>query len=166
MMKEFFAKPAVGAIIERLIDGQKHILVQQRNKNGGGIENGMLEIPAGKVREYENIFDTLRREVMEETGLNVASVNGESSAVVSDMSGYKTMSFTPFCSTQNMSGGYSIMLNTFICTAEGEPVAMTDESTDIRWMPLEKIGDMLLNSPESFYPMHINAIYKYLEQNR
>ena len=161
-MKEVFAKPAVGAIIEKLIGGKMHILVQQRNKDGGGVENGMIEIPAGKIREYENIFDAIRREVAEETGLKVTSVKGEEAAAVSDVNGYKTISFSPFCSTQNLSGGYSLLLQTFICSAEGEPAAMSDESTDIHWVSLEEIGDMLLNEAESFYPMHINALKKYL----
>jgi len=33
----------------------------------------MIEIPAEKIREYESVFDALRREVWEETGLNINS---------------------------------------------------------------------------------------------
>lgn len=64
---EIFAKPAVGAIIEKIEQGKRYILIQTRNKESGGIENGMTEIPAGKIREYENIFDALRREIWEES---------------------------------------------------------------------------------------------------
>jgi 8-oxo-dGTP pyrophosphatase MutT (NUDIX family) len=70
-MIEIFAKPAVGAIIEKVINNKRYILIQDRNKSNDGIETGMIEIPAGKIREYENIFDSLRREVREETGLNI-----------------------------------------------------------------------------------------------
>ena len=63
---EVFAKPAVGAIVEKDINGVRHILIQKRQKNNS--EDGMIEIPAGKIREYENVFETLRREVWEETG--------------------------------------------------------------------------------------------------
>ena len=54
MIKEVFAKPAVGAIIERDIDGIRHILIQRRQKNNS--EDGLIEIPAGKIRDFENIF--------------------------------------------------------------------------------------------------------------
>jgi len=64
-MVEVFAKPAVGAIIEKVSNDKRYILIQDRNKNNDDIETGMIELPAGKIREYENIFDALRREVRE-----------------------------------------------------------------------------------------------------
>lgn len=45
---EQFAKPCVGAIIEKTMDHEKHILVQTRQKEDGGETNDMLEIPALK----------------------------------------------------------------------------------------------------------------------
>lgn len=121
----------------------------------------MLEIPAGKIREYESIFDTLRREVWEETGLTVTQIKGEENLIVSENSGYETISFVPFCSTQNLSGGYSIMLQTFICQAEGELLDETNETVNIRWETIEAVESMLKINPEQFYPMHINALRKY-----
>ena len=70
-MNEIFVKPAVGAIITKQTDNNEFILVQDRKKNSADGTDGLLEIPAGKIREYENIFDALRREVWEETGLKV-----------------------------------------------------------------------------------------------
>ena len=69
-MTELFSKPAAGGIIERIIDGEVFILLQERYK-GNDRENGLVEIPAGKIREFENIYDCLRREISEETGLEV-----------------------------------------------------------------------------------------------
>lgn len=69
MPYEVFAKPCVGAIIEKNIGGIPHILLQTRQKSDGDKTNGKLEIPAGKIREYESVLDALRREVREETGL-------------------------------------------------------------------------------------------------
>lgn len=77
MIKEIFAKPCVGAIIEKIIDGEKYILVQTRQKEDGCETNGMIEIPAGKIREYENVFSALRREVREETGLEIIKIYGD-----------------------------------------------------------------------------------------
>ncbi|TSA83167.1 NUDIX domain-containing protein [Deinococcus detaillensis] len=160
---ETFAIPCVGAIIHREIDGQSQILIQERQKKSGGIENGMLEVPAGKVREYENIFDALRREVREETGLSLLNIQGENEQTVRTVNGYKVMSFTSFCTTQNLSGGYSIILQTFLCQAEGEMLRSSSEAQDIRWVSTEECKAQLQNSPADFYPLHINALMKYLD---
>ena len=68
-MNERFAVPAVGAIIEKEENGTLYLLMQTRQKENDHGTNGLLEFPAGKVREYESLFVALRREVKEETGL-------------------------------------------------------------------------------------------------
>ncbi|WP_207751677.1 NUDIX hydrolase [Clostridium rhizosphaerae] len=161
-MIEVFAKPAVGAIIEKVSNDKRYILIQDRNKNNDDIETGMIELPAGKIREYENIFDALRREVWEETGLNITEIEGEEAKVCSFDSGYETISYLPFCSTQNLSGGYSIILQTFICHAEGELLKQTNETINIRWALLSEVEAILKTNPEKFYPMHINSLRKYI----
>ena len=60
-MKERFVIPAVGAIIVKEIAGEEYILVQDRKKNNGDNMDGLLEIPAGKIREYESVFDACTR---------------------------------------------------------------------------------------------------------
>lgn len=87
MMKETFAIPAVGAIIVKNDDGEEYILVQNREKNNGDKMDGLLEIPAGKIREYENIFEALRREVREETGLQITKIYGEEESEFLDEAG-------------------------------------------------------------------------------
>lgn len=87
-MKETFAIPAVGAIIVKKVEDEEYILVQDRKKNNGDGMDGLLEIPAGKVREYENIFESLRREVKEETGLQLTSIRGEDESCFLDVSGF------------------------------------------------------------------------------
>ncbi len=54
---ELLTKPAVGGIIEKNIDGLDYILIQDRFKDNAKLEYGLLEIPAGKIREFENIFN-------------------------------------------------------------------------------------------------------------
>ncbi len=163
MTEEIFAKPCVGAIIEKTVDNEKYILIQTRQKEDGGLTNGMLEIPAGKIREYENIFEALRREVWEETGLRITKIHGEESAVSTKIGNVTTLSFTPFCVTQNLSGAYSIILNTFICEAEGELLECSNETEDIRWMHVDEVKKIVEEMPEKVFFMHINGIKKYLE---
>ena len=164
MVNETFAKPCVGAIIEKVINGEKYILMQTRQKEDGNETNGMIEIPAGKIREYEDIFSTLRREVLEETGLKLTKIHGEDRSVYTRSGNVTTVSFEPFCITQNLSGAYSIILNTFLCEAEGELLERTNETENIRWVKVSEIGQLLRERPEQFFFMHINALKKYLDR--
>lgn len=108
MTEEIFVKPCVGAIIARVINGEKHILLQTRRKEDAEETNGMIEIPAGKIREYENIFSALHREVWEETGLKITKIHGEENIVSRKTGNTTTISFEPYCVTQNLSGAYSM----------------------------------------------------------
>lgn len=161
-MEEIFAKPCVGAIIEKRIDNEKYILVQTREKVGGGKTNGLLEIPAGKIREYEDIFSALRREVLEETGLTITKIYGEENKVTNQTANVQTISFEPYCITQNLSGAYSIILNTFLCEAEGEILLNTNETQDVHWMKIAKVRDLIERNPDRIFFMHLNALKKYL----
>ena len=162
LMQEIFAKPCVGAIIEKTENGEKYILIQTRQKEDGNETNGMIEIPAGKIREYEDIFSTLRREVWEETGLRITKIQGESDIVSTQVGDVTTISFEPYCVTQNLSGAYSIILNTFLCEAEGDLLEYTNETQDIRWEKVSEIKRLIEESPEKIFFMHINALKKYL----
>jgi len=160
---EKFAIPCVAAIIEKIVNNEKYILIQTRQKEDGAETNGMLEVPAGKIREYENIFRALRREVKEETGLTITKILGEDRQISNLIGSNEVISYTPYCVTQNLSGAYSIILNTFLCEAEGELLTETNESQNIHWMKIEELKKIFKNNPEKIFLLHINALQKYLE---
>jgi 8-oxo-dGTP pyrophosphatase MutT (NUDIX family) len=161
-MVELFAKPAVCAIIEKEENAIKYVLMQTRQKASGGITNGKIEFAGGKIREYENIFDTLRREVLEETGLVITEIEGEKDTVIDEIDGFKILSFNPFYVTQNTSGNNSFLLNTFICRATGEFLKKTDESEDIRWVSVEELRNIYISDRTAIFQMHVNIVKKYL----
>ncbi|ALF24502.1 NUDIX hydrolase [Fusobacterium nucleatum] len=161
---EKFVVPCVAAIIEKIVNNEKYILIQTRQKKDGAETNGMLEIPAGKIREYENIFEALKREVKEETGLTITKILGEDRQVSNLIDGNEVISYTPYCVTQNLSGVYSIILNTFLCEAEGELLSETNESQNIHWMKIEDLKKNLKNNPEKIFLLHINALQKYFKK--
>lgn len=161
---ELFSKPGVGGIIERNINGIDCILVQDRYKDDAEAEKGLIEIPAGKIREFENIFDCLRREIWEETGLEVTYIEGENETIIFESNEYKVLNYTPFSCSQNIEGTYPIMVQTFVCKANGELLKKTNETRNIRWLSLIELRSLLENSKNSFYPMHVTALTKYLEQ--
>lgn len=160
---ELFAKPGVGGIIEKSIDGIDYILIQERHKEDAKLEEGLIEIPAGKIREFENIFDCLRREIWEETGLIVDEIEGEKDSIVIETNGYKVLSYTPFMSSQNIEGTYPIMVQVFICKTIGQELTQTNETKNIRWISLTELKQLLDTSENNFYPMHITTLKKYLE---
>ncbi|MBR3304442.1 MAG: NUDIX domain-containing protein [Christensenellaceae bacterium] len=166
-MEERFAIPAVAAIIEyRDSLGRDCIIIQKRMKENGGILNGLMEIPAGKIREYEWVFDALKREVKEETGLDVVSVTGfgGEEEYSCKRTGYRVMRIMPYSVTQNVSGGYSVILLTFLCRAEGTVVKSTDETQEIHVAELTEV-EKLINENEMM-PIHIPALRKYISEKR
>ncbi|BDF70834.1 DNA mismatch repair protein MutT [Oscillospiraceae bacterium] len=163
---EVFAKPAVGAIIEKEEQGVAYILLQRRQKAGGGETNGLFEVVGGKIREYENIFDALRREVWEETGLTVTEISGEERAERVSVGGATVISCEPFCVTQNLSGIYSLIINTFLCRAQGTPVHSTNETQDIHWARLDAVRELVEQHPEKLFPMDVIALKKYLDYKK
>lgn len=162
MINEIFAKPCVGAIIEKVEHDEKYILMQTRQKEDGEETNGMIEIPAGKIREYEDIFAALRREVWEETGLTITKIHGEDETVSNQVGDVITISFEPYCVTQNLSGAYSIILHTFLCEAEGDLLACTNETENICWVKISDVAQLIKEQPEKIFFMHLNALKKYL----
>ena len=128
---EKFSIPGVGGILEKKIEMKDHILIQERWKEDFADEMGLIEIPAGKIREFENIFDCLRREICEETGLEIVSIEGEAGCDIIEENGYKVLNYKPFSSSQNLLGDYPIMVQIFICNVKGELLKETNETKHI-----------------------------------
>lgn len=160
---ELFTIPGVGGIIEKCVDDVDYILIQDRFKEDVPLEKGLIEIPAGKIREYENIFDCLRREIKEETGLDVIEIEGESESWICELNGYKVLNYTPFNCSQNIYGYYPIMVQVFICKVCGELLPITNESKNIRWISLKELSSLIEKNEHYFYPMHTFTLKKYLK---
>ncbi len=159
---EKFSIPGAGGIIVKDINGEKNILMQTRVKPHAPQEDGLLEIPAGKIRAFENIFDTLKREIKEETGLDVVEILGECLSTIYEEHSYKVINFMPFSCSQNLIGDYPIMVFVFICHVEGELLPFSDESKNYKWTSISEIKRILTDSPQSLYPMHVDTLKKYV----
>ncbi len=165
LVAERFAIPGVGGILECIKANTCHILIQDRCKLDASHEYGFIEIPAGKIREFENIFACLRREIKEETGLDVLEIQGEETASVTEHQHFTVLNFTPFSSAQNLKGDYPIIVHVFICRVVGELKKYSDETQNLRWISLPELQQKLSMEEERFYPMHVTTLKKYLARS-
>lgn len=159
--------PVVSAIIERIHESRKQVLVQTRWKpERDPIYSGTIEIPAGWIDEYENVYDALRREVFEETGLTITRVTPEiKTAVHTTDKDDASFAFVPFCCQQQLKGGRPWIGFVFLCEVEDkEPIAQTEEVRDIRWMDKEELHQLFLKSPEQIFTLQLGVLDYYFRQ--
>jgi 8-oxo-dGTP pyrophosphatase MutT (NUDIX family) len=152
--------PFVGAIIEKEIEGKRYVLIQKRQKMTDPIYSGSVEIPGGKFRAYEDVYETLKREVKEETGLSVTVINGEERRLSVKNRGDESVLIEPFCVTQMKNGPFIGLI--FLCQAEGKLLIKTNESSDIRWMEYTKLRDLVIKNQEKIYTVFLGPLKKYL----
>lgn len=156
----------VSAIIERQRQGQTEILVQTRWKpERDPVYSGTLEIPAGGMGKYENVYDALRREVFEETGLRVLKIKPDIKTEIFSPRDDGAFAFVPFCCQQQTKGGVSRVGFVFICEVEDKtPVAQEEETRDIRWMSLPDLRQIVENHPEQIFTLQLPVLSYYLRQ--
>lgn len=94
--------------------------------------------------------------------MNVIKIYGQEDCASEQVVSVDTISFNPFCVTQNLNGIYSLITMTFICCANGEPAVKIDESMDIHWVKIEKIEKIINEFPETIFPMDMLPLKKYI----
>lgn len=159
--------PVVSAIIERRIDGDVEILVQTRWKPEKDPEySGALEIPAGWIDKYENVYDAIRREVYEETGLKVLKIKPDIKTKTFSPRDDGNFAFVPFCCQQQTKGGKPWVGFVFICEVEDkEPKPQEEEVRDIRWMKRDDLKKLFLTHPEEIFTLQLGALDFYFNSD-
>ena len=157
----------VSAIIEREQDGEKEILIQTRWKpQTDPVYSGTLEIPAGGMNHYENVYDAVAREVLEETGLKVTSFKPDIRTKVHSPKGDDCFAFIPFCCQQQLKGGWPRVGFVFVCTVEDkEPIPRQGEVKDIRWMKKSELKKVFEENPEKIFTLQLGVLDYYLNHD-
>lgn len=156
--------PVVSAIIEREGNGEKEILLQTRWKpEKDPVYSGTLEIPAGWIGTYENVFDALRREVLEETGLRVTKIKPDIKTKTFSPRNDENFAFVPLCCQQQTKGGRPWIGFVFLCEVEDKsPVPQASEVRDIQWVKKSVLQTMIAETPEKFFTLQLGALEYYL----
>jgi 8-oxo-dGTP diphosphatase len=160
--------PIVSAIIEREHHGEREILVQTRWKPERDPQySGTLEIPAGGIHPYENVYDAVKREVWEETGLRVTRFYPDIRTKIYAPKGDDCFAFVPFCCQQQLKGGLPRVGFVFLCQVEdAEPVPQHDEVRDIRWMNVSELRQIIEETPEKVFTLQLGVLEYYLQHAR
>jgi 8-oxo-dGTP pyrophosphatase MutT (NUDIX family) len=139
--------PNVAAIVYRS-EERAEILLQRRAKPGEPVQ-GRWEIPGGRWHAGETAAAAVRREVLEETGLDVvwSSAPGRRWAAVP---------LRPFEAAQpavvvvGVEGAYPALVTVFEVVAAGVPRPLPGETADPSWWQVPAIKDLLATDPAAF----------------
>lgn len=156
--------PVISALIERERNGETEILVQTRWKpERDPIYSGTLEIPAGWIEMYENVYEAVKREVLEETGLHVTNIYPDVKTQTYSPKDDGAFAFVPYCCQQQLKGGKPWIGFVFLCRVDSrEPVANSDETKDIHWLSKSKLKEIVTIHPEQIFTLQLGALNYYL----
>ena len=136
------------ALIERVELGEVKLLIQIRAKPYEG--STRLELPGGRVEEFESLVNALRREVREETGLELVHVEGLGTRIETNGTYANVECLQPFAVYQTLQGPVDSMGVYFRCQAEGHLLEAGDETQHSRWMPVSEVDRLMKDDPEQF----------------
>ncbi len=158
----------VSAIIERNHNGKNEILVQTRWKPEIDPKySGTFEIPAGWIGKYESVYDSLKREVFEETGLRVLKIKPDIKTKIYSPRDDGALAFVPFCCQQQIKGSKSCAGFVFVCQIEDkEPIPQNSEVKEIIWVTKSKLKKIINETPEKIFTFQLGALDYYLNYNK
>lgn len=157
-------KAIVSAILFKKENNMPKFFTQVRWKPKHSPEYlGMIEIPAGGIDSYEDVYDTLYREVKEETNLDIVKIIDNSKGEkLSTREGDEGFIFKPFICQQvtKSNNGLPWVGFVFLCEAEGEVKIQESEAKDPLWLNIDELEELLQDKEKIFILQY--PVLKYL----
>ncbi|MEA3439746.1 MAG: NUDIX hydrolase [Chloroflexota bacterium] len=149
------------AIIERETPTGTEIVVQIRNKPHEG--GKWIELPGGRVEEFESLVSALKREVQEETGLILTHIDGLSTKVDTQGTDTNVECLQPFAVYQTKKGPVDSMGVYFLCRAEGRLLDVGHEAEYAQWTPVHRIAKWMAKEAEKLFWVDRAGLLFYLK---
>ena len=137
-----------GLISSDSASGQKILLQERWKPESDPANSGKLELPGGKWRAWESSADCLRREVAEETGLNVIFDQSHASEMTQGEDVVEVI--VPVTVVQMTKGPYPSMIVLLRGTAVGTPLSLGDGSRNASWHDVNEVRRLVEQSPGRF----------------
>lgn len=154
----------VSAILERRNDnGEAEILIQKRLNKNDSAYYGTWEIPAGHIDKFENVYDTVRREILEETNLTVEEFLDDEQTETYSRGDDAAFAFKPFICQQYLKGpGWAWIGFVFRCRVSGTLTDQSDETGELRWVTLADLKALLAEDPKQFFTLQVPVLKHYI----
>lgn len=116
-------KAIISAILIRRLKNDIEVFLQTRWKpQKSPTYSGMIEIPAGNIDAYENVYEALKREVKEECGLEIINILDDYQGPIREPRKHdKAFIFKPFICQQMLESnkGLPWIGFVFLCEVKG-----------------------------------------------
>lgn len=109
-----------------------------------------IELPGGRIERFESLTEALRREVKEETGLDVIEIEGEQLRIVTEGQLFDVECLKPFAAFQTIKGPVDSLGYYFRCKAEGELLTLGDQTPGIRWINVQELWNLVGDDLKQF----------------
>ena len=149
--------PVIRAIVHP--PGDPTTIILQRRDIPTESVRGRLEIPGGRWRSAEAPDDAVRREIHEETGLEVVRVRGVGRH---EFEGRITVAgIEPLVVVAGGAGAFPAAHMVVIAEAVGDPRPEAGETADVRWWTIADVERLLAADVDAFIPSTAVALRAY-----
>lgn len=153
--KEKNVKFIVNAIALMCEAGKEYILLEENKKQHDN--DIMFELPGGVIRESENVYGCLRRE-LNDKGFKVTKIFGEDKCNELSNEDETFTVFKPFCVSKSDTERNSIITNTILCEIDNTKVKRANNKSGYKWVCTDDIESMLIDQKENISAHNIAAL--------